>query len=147
MLRKDFIQRKISLIQDDLAKLTELSEFSIHEIAKDYVKQAAVERILERVITRAIDINSHIVAEAGGKDTSPPKEYRETFLRLAELGIFPRDFAENIAKSIGTRNMLVHEYNNVDYNQIYQSLGDCLRDYEQYVDYLLAFLSGGKRTN
>lgn len=134
------IQRKISLIQDDLGKLAQLSHFSVEEVAADFLKQATVERLLERIISRAIDINEHIVSEFAGLDTIPPKDYRETFLRLAELDIYPKEFAASISKSVGTRNLLVHEYDKVDYEKVYASISDCLKDYHKYIEYLLEFL-------
>lgn len=139
MLNKDFVKRKISLIQDEMIKLSDLAGYTIDEIAKDFVKQAAVERMLERIITRAIDINQHIVAESG-KSASPPKDYKETFMALVELGVYGKSFAEEISKSVGTRNMLVHEYDKTDYSRVYNSIRDCLRDYNQYCESVLKFL-------
>lgn len=140
MLKKDLIQRKISLIQDDLAKLSQLSGFSIDEITADFLKQAAVERLLERIISRAIDINEHLIAELTTADIAPPKDYRETFFRLADLSVYPKEFAQEISKSIGTRNLLVHEYDKVDHEKVYGAISDCLRDYHQYIDHILKFL-------
>ena len=140
MIKKDFIKRKISLIQDEMVKLSDLAKYTIDEIAKDFVKQAAVERMLERIITRAIDINQHIVAESENKNISAPKDYKETFTTLVELGVYDKNFAEEISKSVGTRNMLVHEYDKADYSRVYNSIGDCLRDYNQYCGYILKFL-------
>jgi uncharacterized protein YutE (UPF0331/DUF86 family) len=140
MIRKDFIKRKISLIQDDLAHLTEFAKYSFEEIAADFVKEAAMERILERIINRAVDINQHLIAELATKDTPSPKDYTETFILLSDFGIYPKDFGKEISKSIGTRNKLVHEYDKVDYFLIYDSVGDCLRDYHQYCEYILKFI-------
>jgi len=144
MIKVDFIKRKISLIQDDLTHLVGFKNYSFDEIAKDFVKQAALERILERVITRAIDINQHIIAELDGKDASPPKDYRDTFIILSKLNIYTKDFAEEISKSIGMRNILVHEYDVVDQQSIYDSVGDCLKDYHQYCNFILKFLEQEK---
>jgi uncharacterized protein YutE (UPF0331/DUF86 family) len=140
MIRKDFVKRKLSLIQDELVHLLTLSKFSLDEIVQDFVKQAAVERILERVINRAIDVNNHIVAESAGGEVSPPKDYTETFLALAQLGVYSEEFARSVSRSVGTRNVLVHEYDKVDEKKIYSSMGDCLRDYHQYIEHLLKFL-------
>jgi uncharacterized protein YutE (UPF0331/DUF86 family) len=140
MIRKDFIKRKISLIQDDLAHLAEFARCSFDEIVADFVKEAAMERILERIINRAVDINQHLIAELVTKDTSSPKDYTETFLLLSGFGIYSEDFGKEISKSIGTRNKLVHEYDKVDYFLIYDSVGDCLRDYHQYCEYILKFI-------
>jgi len=140
MINKNFVKRKISLIQDEMIKLSDLAKYTIDEIAKDFVKQAATERVLERIITRAIDINQHIIVETKDKNVSPPKDYKETFTSLADVGVYDKSFAEEISKSVGTRNILVHEYDKVDYSKIYSSMGDCLRDYNKYCDYILKFL-------
>jgi len=46
-IRKDLVERKISLIQDDLEKLSRLKDFSLNEIVSDFMKQAMVELLLE----------------------------------------------------------------------------------------------------
>jgi uncharacterized protein YutE (UPF0331/DUF86 family) len=140
MVNKEMIKRKISLIQDEMVNLEKLAKFSLQEIIKDFLKQAALERILERIIVRAIDINQHLIAELSTKGVSPPKDYKETFLKLAEVGVFPKEFAKRISKSVGTRNILVHEYNKVDYSKIYSSVSECLKDYHRYCEYILRFL-------
>ena len=140
MIRKDFIVRKVELIQSELAHLNAYASFSFDEIAADYVKQAVIERILERVINRAIDINQHLLSATQPDGSIAPTGYRDTFTALVRLGIYPAEFAEQIAKSIGTRNKLVHEYDAVDERQIYGSIKDCLTDYTTYCDYILKFL-------
>ena len=141
MIRIDLIKRKISLIQAELARLKEFAGLSFDEIAKDFVKQAAVERFLERVVNRAVDINNHLINELAKRDTKTPVRYRETFLVLADMGVYSQDFAEQIAKSAGTRNMLVHEYDEIDPEQVYHSIDDCLRDYTQYCQSILDFIA------
>lgn len=140
MIKKEFLKRKITLIQDELEHGVIFSQYSFDEIAKDYVKQAALERFLERVVNRAIDINQHLIAELANEKISPPKDYTETFLILVDFNIYPKEFAQEISKSVGTRNKLVHEYDKVDQESIYNSISDCLKDYHQYCEYILKFL-------
>ncbi len=139
MLDKNFIRRKIKLIQEDLSRLEKLSDYSFEEISKDYIKLAAVERLLEKIITRAIDINQHVVAEVG-RGNEPIRGYEDTFLILPDFGVYAVDFAEKIAPSAGLRNRLVHEYNNTKEEIIYQSVKDALTQYVQYCDYILKFI-------
>ena len=140
MINKELVQRKITLIQEGLANFSSFAQYSFDEIAKDYIKQAATERFLERVVNRAIDINQHLIAELATEKTSVPLTYTDTFLRLVDFAIYPKNFASEISKSAGTRNKLTHEYNTTDPDKIYSSIGDCLRDYHQYCDYILKFL-------
>jgi len=141
MVDKKFVKRKISLIQDELANLEKLSGYSLDEIAADFMKLNSLERILEKIIARAIDINQHLLAELAGKNIEAPKTYKETFLLLSKLDIYSDDFGKRIAKSVGTRNILVHEYDKVDYSQIYSSIDDCLKDYHKYCEFILDFLN------
>lgn len=140
MLNREFIQRKVKIIQEDLKKLEPLGQLSFTELAQDEIKYSATERILERIITRALDINRHCLAELGKGDESV-RTHHDTFLRLADLNIFPADFAAEIAPSAGLRNVLVHEYDQVDPRYIWQSIGKALAQYAKYCDFLLKFLN------
>ncbi len=140
MINKEFIKRKISLIQDDLIHMADFRDYSFDEVATDYSKQATIERLMERIITRALDINQHLIAQLNEKDFAGPKDYKSTFILLANFSVYPKEFAEEISKSIGTRNKLVHEYNDISQEAIYNSIKDCLADYQQYCDFILAFI-------
>lgn len=140
MINKEFVTRKITMIHNDFPLLEELSKYSFNEIVSDPMKEAALERILEKIIMRAIDINQHIISEFVSKNTTAPKDYKETFSGLADLKIYPKEFSDKISKSVGTRNALAHEYDNINYNEVYSSMKDCLRDYHQYCQYILDFL-------
>lgn len=139
MLDKDFILRKIKLIQEDLGRLERLSQFTFDEIASDQIKMDAVERMLEKIIMRAIDINQHLIAELG-KGNEPIRGYEDTFYVLSQLGVYDNDFAKKIAPSAGLRNRLVHEYNDTKSEIIYSSVEEAIKQYTAYCDFILRFL-------
>jgi len=140
MVNKKFVKRKITLIDEELVGLEKLSQYSLQEVASDFIKQSATERILERIVVRAIDINEHLIAELAVKETKSPLSYGETFLRLVDFKIYPEDFAQNILRSVKTRNKLAHDYDKLDAEQIYSSIKECLEDYNKYCEYILQFL-------
>lgn len=140
MIDKNFITRKVSLIQNELVHLAPFKDYSFEEISKDFMKQAAMERFLERAINRAIDINQYILAQNAEISIEPPKDYRETFLRLVDLGIYEEEFAKNISRSVGTRNILAHDYDKAEQSLVYTSVRDCLVDYTKYCESILKFL-------
>jgi len=143
MLKKDFVEKKIDLIQEDLLHLADFSLFTLEQVSGDFYKYNTLERLLEKIIVRAIDINEHLLSELAVEKNKIPETYRETFLQLVELGVYPEKFAVQISKSVGTRNILVHDYDDdkTDYEKIYTSVNDCLKDYHQYCEYILNFLS------
>ena len=143
MLNKIFIQRKIKLIQEDLEKIAPLAQIPLDNLASNAVEFAAAERFLERIITRAIDINRHIIAELGN-GSEQVRQYENSFLCLSDIGIYPKDFAQAIAPSAGLRNVLVHEYDNVEKTLLYESLHKALSQYTEYCNFLLEFLEHAK---
>jgi uncharacterized protein YutE (UPF0331/DUF86 family) len=87
---------------------------SIFEAAEDFIKFSALKNIFMEMIGRAIDINEHLIVELFQPQTEIPKTYRDTFLLLGKMNILPKEFADEISKSAGFRNAIVHEYNNLD---------------------------------
>lgn len=142
MIDIKMIGGKVDRIQRDLVYLTEFTDLSFDEIAKDYKTHKVVERIIEVVINAAIDINQHIVVEEGKGHL--PFDFKKSFLLLSDFGVYPREFAEEISQSAGLRNILVHEYTKLDERKFYNSIKDCYRDYTKYCRYILDYL-GKKR--
>lgn len=141
MLDSELIQRKVNLIREDLIKLEDFKKLSFDNLAKDWLKWNALEHIFMKIIGRGIDINEHLIAELGGPGTKAPRDYRETFLGLVELKVLPQEFAQEIAKSAGFRNAIVHEYNEIDKNIVYQTVGEAVKQYAEYCRYILNFFN------
>jgi len=73
MLRPELVQRKLHLIADDLGHLTGFGGITREELVADPIRLAAVERILERIVLRAIDVNEHLIAAlAPARRRGPP---------------------------------------------------------------------------
>ncbi len=145
MVRADFVKRKVNLIAEDLQRLAAFRNLSFQQVVGDFVKLAAVERLIERIVMRAIDVNAHLIAElATGREGKTSRlAYKDTFLKLAGLGVYPGRFAARIGRSAGLRNILVHDYNDADRRIVYASIRACLVDYRRYAGYVLAFLKRG----
>lgn len=146
MLRPEFVRRKLHLIAEDLERLVRHRDETLASLTADELKLAAVERYLERIVMRAIDVNEHLLSElASGEGKTGRLAYRDTFLMLAQLDVYPRDFADQIARSAGLRNILVHDYNDADRRIVHASVRSCLRDYHRYLEYVEAFLDSRPR--
>ncbi|GAB4471899.1 MAG: DUF86 domain-containing protein [Burkholderiaceae bacterium] len=141
MLRPEFVRRKLALIAEDLERLAAFRDLSLEALRADEVRLAAIERMLERVVMRAIDVNEHLIAAlAGAEGRISRLTYRDTFLLLADLGVYGKEFAQRIAASAGLRNILVHDYNDADRRIVHASIASCLRDYREYVERVADFV-------
>lgn len=148
MLRPEFVHRKLQLITDDLGRLDRYRAVSHEDLVADFVVLATVERLLERIVMRAIDVNRHLLVElaTGAEERTTRLTYRDSFLMLADLGVYPADFAEEIAPSAGLRNILVHDYNDADRRLVHASIRACLDQYPRYVAHVVAYLDAvGRR--
>jgi len=123
-------------------RLAEFSNFTLAEVAADFYKYNTLERLLEKIIMRAVDVNEHLLSELATEKTRVPESYKETFTELAKLGVYAEEFGKQISNSVGTRNVLVHDYDDeeTDYRKIYTFVSDCLKEYHQYCEYIIQFL-------
>ncbi len=64
----------------------------------------------------------------------------EVFDILNSAGALETEFAENIRGMAGYRNRLVHMYNQVDKNEIYQILQNRLDDFDTFVNAIMDYV-------
>ncbi len=141
MVNPALVRRKMGLILEDLERLVEYRSFSLADMVGDYRRLAVVERLLERIISRAIDVNEHFIAELATGTEAVRLDYRATFMKLADFGVYAPAFAQEIAKSAGLRNVLVHDYNDMDHSLLHGSIGTCLTQYRDYCRFVLDFIA------
>lgn len=130
MVDRDLVTRKIALIVDDLRAVTPIAQKPVDDYLASATDEIVTERYLERMIGRMIDINYHLITEAGHP---PPRDYYESFTQLAKLRILSPAFASQIAACAGLRNRLVHEYDAIDSRRVYEGLQAAVRDIPEYL--------------
>ena len=135
-MNRDIITQKIVTIQTDIEKLKKLNILSVTDL-DDFMKFHSVERIIEKIVDAAIDINQHILREYFKKKVSTGKE---SFLELRGEKILPPDFAESISKSVGLRNTIIHEYQKLDVNILFNSIPKAIEEYGKYCNYIIKWL-------
>ena len=129
-LDRELVTRKLLLITADLDPLREIHNKSLNAFLASTIDQAVVERLLERAITRMIDINYPVITALGHP---PPADYHSSFLQLSELSVLDGDFARQIARAAGLRNRLVHDYEDLDPRKVFEALGSALEDLPIYL--------------
>jgi uncharacterized protein YutE (UPF0331/DUF86 family) len=127
---RELVTRKLLLVAADLAALESIRDRGAESYVQSWIDQAVVERYLERVIGRMIDVNYHVITASGHP---PPPDYHASFLRLAEIGVLEHEFARRIARSAGLRNRLVHDYEGLDHTKVFAALVDALDDVPLYL--------------
>jgi len=117
--------------------LEPLKEKKLEELLQDEYLCDIVERNLEVAAQACIDIANRIISL---EDLEKPKDYYEAIMRLGEAGVLPMDFAQKFAPIAGFRNVLIHEYLDIDWEEVYSNLQK-LEDLHRFKNHILEWLA------
>jgi uncharacterized protein YutE (UPF0331/DUF86 family) len=117
-------------LSERLARLQPLRAKTRIEFDQDTYLRDIVERNLEIAAQCCIDISHRIISLEGARK---PVDYYDAILRMGELGVLPTEFARHLAPLAGFRNILVHEYLSVDWDEVYRVL-QRLEDLERFAE-------------
>ena len=133
MNNNDAIYKRLQKLREYVILLKKLHKTPKETFVQDPFVVGNVERYLQLAIQTTLDIGNHIIANLKVKS---PEEYREIFIRLGEEKIIPMELAERMTPLASLRNILVHDYLEVDLEIIYDSLKKELQDFEDYAKYI-----------
>ncbi len=66
------------------------------------------------------------------KQLRKPTSLRESFAILAASGLIDQSLADKMAKMVGFRNALAHDYESIDYGIVYNVLQHQLGDIKEF---------------
>ena len=136
MVDRDVVLGRLDIIKNSLKRLREISQLSREEFKGNEDYFAIAEHHLRRALEATLDIGRHICIK---DDIGQPQDYRDIFDKLNSGGVLDSKFAERIRGMAGYRNRLVHVYNEVSKEEIYQLLQDRLEDFEIFADKIMDY--------
>lgn len=131
------IRRKLVRLTEFTKELKPLVDYTYEQYIGNYFIKRTGERLIQLIIENMVDINSVIISE---KNLPPPKDYYSSFELLGSVNVLPSDFANNLAPCTEMRNRLVHEYDRIDDQIIFDSIPKLLGMVDQYIAYIYEFL-------
>ena len=97
---------------------------------KDVDRQDIVLFNLQMAIQNCVDIAAHIVGEEG---LGIPGSTSELFYSLEDNGYLQPEITKKMARAVGFRNLMVHEYAKIDIEQVYIFAREHLDDLNDYL--------------
>jgi uncharacterized protein YutE (UPF0331/DUF86 family) len=137
VIDRELVTRKIVLIGGDLEELRKLDAAGLDAYLADPYKEVLAERFLERMISRMIDVNYHVITGSG---RTPPRDYHASFTELGKMGILEPKFASRIAREAGLRNRIVHEYDEIEPEKVFEAIRSAIADMPVYLKAVLSFI-------
>ena len=137
LVDKAVILRKISELELYQKQIREFSDITLQDYKADWKTQRIVERTLQIMIETCADIANHIVSDRGMRS---PTSYTDTFKVLFENNIIDSELFTIMVKMAKFRNIVVHQYEEVDAEIVIFILKKHLGDFERFKEAILAYL-------
>jgi uncharacterized protein YutE (UPF0331/DUF86 family) len=125
------VENKISSIIKYLSILEKYKKYSQKEITSDIDRKGAVERYLYLAAQATIDLAEAVIAY---KNLRKPTTIGESFHILSDAGIISQDLTEKMVKMTGFRNVIAHDYEELNYDIVYDVLQNKLKDMKDFSD-------------
>lgn len=137
MVDKAIILRKISELEIYQKQIREFSAITLQDYKANWKTQRIIERTLQIMIETCADIANHIVSDKGMR---PPTSYADTFNVLFENNVIDSELFTIMEKMAKFRNVVVHQYEDVDSEIVVVILKKHLGDFERFKEAVLAYL-------
>jgi uncharacterized protein YutE (UPF0331/DUF86 family) len=138
MVDEGRVLRLLRNVTDDVAVLQRESVAG-EERRQDPIWLRGVKYTFVTAIEACVDIAQHICAAEGW---GPPADNGDAMRLLGEHGVLTVQLATSVRQAVGFRNVLVHEYIEVDDAIVVDRLGD-LSDLEEFVSKVAAYVTTG----
>lgn len=125
MLRPEVIRRRLRKLDEYLVILDGLRRYTLDEFLASPERYGSAERFLQLAVEALLDVGSHVIAEL---ELGTVEAYSDIPKILAGKGYISSELAEQWIRMIGFRNILVHEYLDVDRRLVYEILQHQLSD-------------------
>lgn len=125
MVNPDVFHRRLTKLDEYLDVLEDAQRYTYREFADNPEHYGSVERFLHLAVEALTDMASHVVAD---EDLGSVDRARDLPSIFEEQGYVDGELAVTWKEMIGFRNVLVHEYVDIDRERVYDVLQNQLDD-------------------
>jgi len=129
------IAMRLQKLDGYVRHLRQLQQASLDEYLVDENLQAIVERRLQLAIQVCMDIANYLIAQLG---LTSPDDPENIFTVLGREQIIDRELARHMVGMVRFRNILVHDYLDIDSLLVYHNLSAELEDFDQFAQQVIA---------
>jgi uncharacterized protein YutE (UPF0331/DUF86 family) len=134
---RDLILRRLALLDTYLTQLAPYRALDAAAYQQDWKTQRIIERTLHLAIEVCMDVADHLVAD---RRLRVPETGAESFEILGEASLVPAELGHALARMVGFRNILVHDYARLDPEIVIRVLREDVNDLERFRDLVRTLL-------
>lgn len=137
MLREKIIVERTAWIRKMMGGVRSLPLDSYQSFLSDPRNAASAESYLRRGLEALMDLGRHMLAKGFGKAVA---EYKEIPIELKKCGVLQEAEAKIMRELAGYRNRMVHFYDEVTTEELYQICHEQLDDVEKILAKILEWI-------
>ncbi len=131
MIDCKLVEKKLRNIENFVKELTSVNLESAEAFSKNIIVKRFIERNIELAIIQMIDICKHLISAL---KLAEPESYAHSIDILAQEGIIPVNHVKTFKEMFRFRNMLIHIYDNVNEELVYDIYKRHLEDFNTFVN-------------
>jgi uncharacterized protein YutE (UPF0331/DUF86 family) len=125
MVRKEVLSRKVNAVRFHLDRIRTKSNISLDEfLSSDDVKDIVCHNMFV-MLQYVIDICNHIISDEGMEE---PVFLSDMADILAKEKVIKKELVKPLKSMTGLRNLLAHQYGDIDFGTIYNIVKNDLKD-------------------
>lgn len=136
MVNQSIVTAKINHIKNNLERLEERQNLTPEELARNVDLQDIILHNLQLAIQGCIDIASHIISDQGWV---VPDTLAGLFAILKKHKIISEELSEKLKKMVGFRNIVIHEYGNIDLDKVHNILNSDIKDIYSFLKQICVY--------
>lgn len=136
MVSINIIKKKVNAIQFSLGRINKYRYLSLEEFLEDDDAKDIVAHNLFLALQNIIDIGTHIIADANWEEPNFLADIPDI---LAKEGVIAIESVKPLKAMIGLRNLIAHEYGDLDFMTIYQIVQDDLGDINGFLKAIIKY--------
>lgn len=132
----------IELVGDSVDAFEQVEHLTSRDLSERTVERFAAERMMTQMVDLATDINGHVAATQLAR---APEDYADGFRPIAQVVCLAAETTRELQQAAGLRNVLVHEYVDVDAAQLAAALPRVRPVFEACISAVSRWLGGQDR--
>lgn len=138
---REIVEQKLESLRRCLQRIADKCPIDPAILAGDPDIQDIVALNLSRAVQISVDIGAHLIA---GMDVPPPGTMGQTFDLLAQQGLLSPALATSLKKTVGFRNIAVHNYEQINWLIVHSIVKYHLADFDMFARVVTEQMIGHK---
>ena len=125
----EVVEQKLESLRRCVQRVADKCPADAETLTREVDLQDIVTLNLSRAVQMCVDIAAHLIASA---EIPAPASMGQTFELLGQKGLIAADLAVRLQRAVGFRNIVIHNYEIIDWQVVHALARDHLGDFAAF---------------